>query len=405
MSLRPKKLGSFKRSLESNWVEAFLDYSHHSRSAELWRLWAGIHAVSASLGRKVWVTTDEGIIYPNFFAVLVGRSGYGKSRAIEQPLPLIEKVVTIALAPTRVTKESLYGLMAEASEQYFPNGFPAQRTSYNAQISELGVFLNPRDVEFMYSLNELYDCRKVFEYIPKNAKSARIEHVFLNILAGTTVDWFHELPTSAFSNGFAGRLVLVYADEPQARSIWGNKKPGKLLGADLAHDLEIIHTLEGEYAFDQAVIQEIEAWYTTGLAPWPEHARLDAYRQRRITHFMKLMIIHSASRTNDLSIQQIDFNWAQKVMLTTERAMIGVADRLSSNPHAETIEAALAIIQQEYARTGKPVAEETIRSAVYRMVPLPILQYVMDELPKVTGVVDELTLEGQRTYKPPSVKD
>ena len=92
----------------ANWIDAFVEHTEDIKSPEHFRRWAAISAISSSLQRRVWMRFGGQSLYVNFYVLLIGPPGTGKSNAIKFARNIIRRLQNIKLTPTRITGPALY---------------------------------------------------------------------------------------------------------------------------------------------------------------------------------------------------------------------------------------------------------------------------------------------------------
>ena len=207
------------RKLHS-WTAAFEEYTQLAPSPAIYRKWGAISAVAGALERRVWVRTNSGVLFPNMFIVLVGPPGTGKDPAIDPVRNLWASAGKLSLAPASVTHKGLMDALAsDKAMRTFENPANGTHEVYHSLLltaPELGVILPGHDLGYLSMLNELYQCKGVFEeQIRGREEVLRIDGPHLHITAGTQPKYLFELlPEAAFGMGFTARLIMVYHGEP-----------------------------------------------------------------------------------------------------------------------------------------------------------------------------------------------
>src|SRR5215469_12202034 len=115
MALRPTRpgiKGPARRKCIS-WIGSFVEHTKGIESAESFRKWAAISAISSVLEQRVWLNTSAPL-YPNLYLFLVGHAGIGKSRTISAIARFLRELPDFALGPTSVTMASLVDCLVEA---------------------------------------------------------------------------------------------------------------------------------------------------------------------------------------------------------------------------------------------------------------------------------------------------
>lgn len=359
--------------------------------------------------RKVWVRAFGGrLLYPNLYTLLVGNPGIGKTDAIREVFEFGNTLPDMHLAPSNVSRASLVDSLAAATRSILrPTEDPAHIT-FNALIAaadELGVFLAQYESSFMSSLNKLYDGTIYTEQKRSIKDAIKIEKPLLNIIAGTTPAWLgSNLPETAWAEGFASRLMMIYSGERIKIDPFATIRTDEELRKKLEDDLKDIHSLYGQLKWDEDVVDAFRKWYLEDCPPRPDHPRLEHYLPRRHIHFLKLCIVHCASRSNDMVIRLEDYQSAMDMFLEAEAYMPDVFRAIRNiGSDSNVIDECYTYVYQIYHKEGKGVAEHRIVQFLSQRVPAHSVVKVLEVMLgggmlEVDGV--GTAPGGKNSYKP-----
>ena len=315
----PALNGSGKRACES-WIDAFVSHTDNLESAPLFRKWAAITTISATLEQKVWVTTGSPL-YPNLYVFLVGPAGIGKSRVISASTGFISELPELHLGPTSPTMASLVDHLVEAKRTII--NLPDPAYEYNSMYlvaDELSAFMHEFDPGLVGGLTTFFD---VVPYSQsRRTKDVRIkmQRPQLNILSGATPSNLMKLiPDYAWEQGFTSRFIMVYADEKPTIDVFNT--PNKPKPEEMIHDLKLISTLQGQMGWTDDFAKAMHQWKLLGFIPSPQHPKLQSYCARRFSHLIKLSMVACVDRGNELVLRVEDFNRAMGWLLEAEATM------------------------------------------------------------------------------------
>jgi hypothetical protein len=303
-------------------IESFSAATAGLPSPEIFRRWSAIGVVGALLERRCWTASAMSVVFPNTYILLVAPPGVGKSMAIREAQHIVERTRKVSVAPDDVTKASLIDALA-ASHRVFtvPPKFMTEFHSMFVGADELGVLLPAHDLEFLNTLNVLYDNRPRYKETRRHReKDLILDKPQLNILAGTQPDYLGTLlPDAAWGMGFMTRIMMIYAGSSVKPKLFGAKM--KIDTKDLQHDANQMVELYGEYTWTNEAEVFLTEWYESGLGPVPDHSKLKHYNARRVLHVLKLAMISSASRRNDLVVDVYDVERAKVWLIEAESLM------------------------------------------------------------------------------------
>ncbi|MHB8413910.1 MAG: hypothetical protein ACYDB1_00750 [Acidiferrobacteraceae bacterium] len=296
------------------------------------------------------------MIYPNFYIVLVGPSGRArKGIALGIAKSLITEVPGVSVSPEAASREAIIGAMKRAITNFQDPSDSTIRLhcSLTAFSEELSVFLGQNDIKFLATLTDWYDAKDKWDYETIGRGKDGLQGVCFNLLGATAPDWLQSmLPQEAVGGGFTSRVIFVVEERK------GKTVPKHQLTTDevslrkaLLRDLERISQLAGSFSFTPQGERAYTDWYSEqdkllarGEAA-VEDPRFSGYCERRATHLRKLMMIMSASRSDDLVIDEPDFKRAVQVLRATELKMHRTFGGLGSSRYSDVTEKIMSFIQ------------------------------------------------------------
>ena len=374
------------RKLE-NWLTAFLDYTEGLRSPVRFRLWAGVSTIAGALQRRTWIYAAKNVIFPNQYIFLVGPPASGKSLAFYYAQELMRKVNSIHIAPMDCTQAAFYDCLEAALVQAYDRDtrLPYIHHSMTAMIDELGTLVKPGNLEFLVALSKAYDSPPVFDKKTKHSGSNFIENVCFNLGAGCTAKYLaNVLDESTLEQGFPSRVVFVFADERIALrpdDIFDKgKAPDPKLAAALAHDLEAVTTLSGEFKLDPEMERLFVEWAHKDFAPKPLDTRLLYYTERRLVHVLKLCMAVSTARSDNLIVTVEDLEAARSLLLGVEENMHQALEFVGQNQLWTHMQSVLKLVEGLRERYKDGVPEHVIVHRMNREVQANQLDFVITNL-------------------------
>lgn len=317
-------------------------------------------------------------MYANMFILLVAPPGVGKTQAIRPAVDLWHKSKELKVAPDDLTKASLLDHMKEAHQmRVFSATEFLEYHSLNIGADEFGVFVSQHDLSFMSVLNALYDNRDIY----KESRRGREGDLVLNnpqvtMLAGTQPDFMASmLPDEAWGMGFMSRIIMIYSGTPIRASLFGKKQ--KLDFADLVHDIKMVTGLHGEMDWTLNAQAKIVGWFEGGMQPVPNHSKLKHYLPRRILNVIKLSMISSVSRSNELVIDEQDVQRAIDWLIEAEALMPEIFKDMSGASDTQIIQDMHYFVWEIYSRTQAPVHRSRIEQFLSARTPAYNVQHIM----------------------------
>jgi hypothetical protein len=329
---------------------------------EVFRKWAGIGILASVLERKVWNQTNKGILFPNLYTVLVGPPGTGKSLLMSFSERILRELQDICIAPSSVTAASLIDTLQLATRKVL-RPYYFQFNSLQVISSEFQNFLVSYEAQFMGVLTKLYDC-ELYEERRRTGKvqHIRIDNTQLSILAGTTPSYLSDLlPEGAWDQGFTSRTLFIFANPLSGvADIFGEETDfayNQQIYEDLVIDLRGVLNLVGQAVWTPEAKRAIQDWRNDGAPPVPEHNRLAHYNTRRTTMALKLSLIASVARTNELRVYPEDFHTARAWLLDAEARMPEIFRQMTATAESRSMEDARFHVKEMMKKLNGPVPE------------------------------------------------
>lgn len=342
-----------EKRILNDWLLDYMKYTENTEPPILYRLWVGISTIASCLQRKCsleWQTT----IYPNMFVVLVGPSGKCRKGEAMRPGEELLQRLGIEMAADAITKEALVRTIRDSVVNSIDahTGEVSSHCSLTILSKELAVFLGYNNPELLSWLTAWYDCTNPWIYATKNKGKDQVHGICVNFIGATTPQLITAtLPVNAIGCGLTSRMIFVNEKVKGKRVVFPIKSNETIeLGLRLESDLEAILTLSGKFKFVEKFFDFWEPWYNSNEDNPPfKDPTFDGYVSRRPTHLLKLCMIMSASRNNDMVITVGDAERALEILVQTERNMGQIFRGVGKSRFVDT----LNIIQDEVQNRGK----------------------------------------------------
>jgi hypothetical protein len=357
--------------------------------------------------RKVWGRTRGSDLFPNLYVILVAPPGVGKSNILSAAEHALRAIPNIFVAPSSLTTASLMDTVTLSKRQIItPGQLSPVLEFHSVQVvaSELGVFLPAYDPSYMNALTKLYDG----EHYEERRRTGKvnhlvIEHPLLSVLGGTTPSYLNSLlPPGAWDQGFTSRTIFVYSNENIKTDLWNDEAAEeriRRLGLDVITDLKLIAQVHGRFEYSDECKDALSTWDKAGLKPVPEHDKLTHYNSRRLSHCLKLCMVSSMARSNDLRITLGDFFTARGWLLEAEQHITDIFDTMAKSIDTPHINDTMFFIRRIFFKDHKPVSEALIYEYLRNRAPVNNIARIIEIMLK-SGAITKTLVNGLACYIP-----
>lgn len=344
--------------------------------------------MAGALERKVWiyVPSFRQNLYPNLYTLLVGPPAVGKTVVTSIVQDMWGKLADHNVAPSSVSRASLMDALRDAERIIIkPQDSPPQHKFNSLLIvaNELGVFIPAYDGDFMNTLTDIYDGKPYGEKKRGGDLSYKMMAPQLNMLAATTPSYLNGvMPEGAWDQGFISRVHMIYNGESQIKDVFEGADENEQEYSMLTSDLKQIGNLWGKLVFEEKAAKAISQWQKLGGQPKPEHPKLLHYNGRRTAHLLKLCIVASTSKRNDLVITHDDFLEALDWLLESEIYMPDIFKSMAAGGDAKVIEDCWYYCYSIHVRKKENVPEDIIIEFLQNRVPAHSVERILSVMTK-----------------------
>ena len=345
-----------------DWIDDYIEFTDGTPSPEIFRLWSAITGLAGALERRVWVETSQSVVYPHLYTLLVAPPGIGKTQAISPIETLWYDTQKLHVAPDFVTKAALIDALNAADTKKLINQELVEYNYLVVAAGEFGVLVPSHDLEFLNTLNSIYDAKKTYREERRSmAKKIEIINPGMTILAGTQPGYLAAmLPEEAWSMGFTSRLIMIYCGTGVRVPLFGEKRKEKReLRASLLARMKRLLEMHGPMLWEPAAALEMERWALEDLSPVPEHSKLHHYNSRRLLNILKLCIISTASR-GATTISMADLERAREWLLHAETLMPDIFKAMAKKSDSEVISEIHRFVWEFWIKTKKSMPEQML---------------------------------------------
>lgn len=317
----------------SNFVRGYLEYTQFIEPPEVWNYWTAVATIAGALQGKTYFDMGAFEWSPNFYILLIGPAGSGKSTAINCGMKLLKNVKGVHIGSDSLTWQSMVDEFIDAAAGgtgIKSRGGMRKHSSITYALGELGTFLDPRDKQLMSALTHLWggDGGDDFKRRTRRDGGRTVERPWLNLIAGATPAWIVDnLPPSLIGTGFTSRCILVYGAEKKATIAYPRRLAGGAvdgMAGKLTEDLAKIAKLQGEFTLSEDAYRMGTTWYEqfsrqppVGLSP----DDFGGYLNRRQAHAHKVAMCLSAAQGDSMIVEGRHLEEAITILSATEKAM------------------------------------------------------------------------------------
>jgi hypothetical protein len=391
---------SSPRKLRS-WIGGFLEYTQHIGSPSIYRKWSAIATVSGALERRVTLRTARGYLVPNMFVLLVGPPAIGKSVVIDEVRAMWAGTARLFMAPSSITRAGLIDLLEESKKVgRTAKGEMAVYHPVLVASAEFGNFVPAYENDWINTLNELYDCGKLFEVRTRMHGNKLLEGPYLGIIAGTQPMYLRNLlPEEAFGMGFLSRFILVYSGVSIKSSIFDIMERSGQLESALKHDLLRITEMVGSFRLEEDAKSYYEDQYQRDFPPRPEHPKLQHYIGRRLVHILKVAMCLSASESSDLIITKSHIRSAIATLHEVEKEMPQIFQEMATAGFADVNEEGKRFCMEYWVRQQKPVPHSKLVHFLSGKVPNNQIMATINTMVAAGMLRKEFAKVGEKTVE------
>jgi hypothetical protein len=340
-----------------NFIVEFAKLCKGTEIPSLYAIWSGISAVSAVLGRRVWVDMGTFSIRPNMYIILVGSSGrFRKSTTIDLAQELLRGVKPpIHFVAESLTPEALFASMARATKKLSTPEGDVKLSEGFVVADELSTLLNRKayDMGIAPKLIQMFDCKPKAEYETRARGLEVIYNPCLGMLAGSTLDWIRTaLPADAVGGGLTSRIIFVYVDKappPVHRPSVSMAQRETMV--KMTEVLGQIHNARGPIAVSDDAWEYDESEYMEwSKSSFFLNPMLSGYASRRQGHAFRVAMALSASESplrGQISVERRHLAAAYDLLRATEVTIPRIIMLLTCSEKG-----AIGELLMEYARSA-----------------------------------------------------
>jgi len=296
------------------WLRDFVKSFEETEPPERYFYWAGLAALSAIIGNKIYLDRFTYRLYPNLFIFLVGKSGLRKGVPVDKAKQIVSTVNNTRIYSGRLSVEAITKDLGTAYT--LPDGSVMKDAVGFICSGELdSMFVKSKDA--VSQLTDLYDSNYNASWLKGTIGQGQVklQNLCITILGGSNETNLKNVITSeAVHGGLVARTVMVQEHKKRLSNSLMEKPPGLVDMMQLSDYPKQISKLKGEFKITVEGKLFFDKWYN---AFDKEHPEDDTGTLDRLPDtILKVACCISVSRDLGMVIEKKDLQEAIDVCLS-----------------------------------------------------------------------------------------
>lgn len=384
-----------------NWLEKYHEYTKEFEAVKHFHEWGALYVVASALSSRCWTNLGAGRIFPNIYVILVAppavaRKGEVIGTAESLLLPLEEEMLVYTSAES-ITNAKLFDDLVLSKALIEIDGNSYEHMGLSATSAELGSFVKVGERDLVNTLIELFDGKRRHRHATRKDGAKVLRNVVLNMLAGTTPEFFKGLEFEArIRSGFTSRCIFQHAEARR----WNKSDPyiNKKLHGELVDDLRKMTTIYGHIPLTTEAQEYYQNWYENMPIRPDVIPPLIPYYGRKQTHVRKVAMLFTAMDIVEGAHQETEIEHikkAESVVESAEKYMSGAFMKAGRNDDMANITDIITTLQFAMKWLSR---SEIMKKHFCDMVPETVSQ-ILGYLYADMGVIEQRTLGGKLYYR------
>lgn len=366
-----------------NFLDSFMEFSQTYNTTPNFAKAGALWMVGTACTRAVGMKARGNDLHLNMFIEMIGGPGTGKSQCVNAIRRVFLPATNMSMIPASITRAGLEDYMhGNLQQRQGPDGGLILSNECIGLSEEMQGILPDQDLGHLTLYNILYDLPKVHKARTRTNGEVNLESPYCSIFTGAQPAFLATtMNEQAWGMGFMSRSIMVFDTPGERRSAFEHRTVNPKLLADLIHDLKIISKLRGwmEWSEEARALYE-EWWVVQGGMPVPPSKRLAmGYNARRELHMLKLAMIFSIARSDDLIVHLEDVASAIETLLYFESQMVHIFNEMAQSGSMIAIQDVLDVIKHN-AAGGKDTPEAKIIELLMQRFPATQVHATIENL-------------------------
>jgi len=393
--------------MPKDYLSNYLHYAVEGNEVpEIYHKWAGLVSLSMCAGRRFWLyMTDEYLLHPNIYVLLVGSAGGRKSSAMSVAKKIIREIDNIPICATQITKEAL---AREMTDEDFPGRFSFkdpdtkrmnEYTEYAVFANEWVHFIAVNPTGMIDFLTEIWD-QQVYDAKTKNMGNDLIIGPCIPILGCMTPSTMNsQMKSDIINGGFARRCVFVYSGRSDKAVPFPYKtteqlnarqeciKRGRFIARDTSFCGRVDLTPDAKEWFEDWYVRHRKS-LATEVNPLTE-----GYWQSRHDLLLKVALLHQISGSNERKLTLSAIEQAHKDLEETEKHLPKIFEGAGRNEQSHVASQIIELVGTRFR-----VKKKELMRAMFGQANVQELTQIIEHLKATDQLVEVSTPKGPAEY-------
>jgi hypothetical protein len=333
-----------------NFLRDYLTYAADNEAPKMFHVWAALTAVSASVGRRVFLAWGTRAMYCNIYVLLVGDAGNGKSITMVNFKKLFRAIKPeLQHSASRESPQGLWQFMtgnldikppieAGAMELIkWPNGQLLPTHPMLILANEFLNFISMDDKGWINELNDIYD-EDMYHYRTKNAGQNKVIGPYITMLGGLTTDVALDMQKAKIiSTGLARRVLFQFGsrrfEDPHAFLTETEEQRAAFSRCET--HLNLLRKSAGEFQWNDQAKQWFKDWYDNHSQLTPKRSpQTRSWFTSKPDQLLKIAMVLSLCESVDFNLTVQNFREAAEFLEVLERDLYRIFGGVGRNETA-----------------------------------------------------------------------
>ena len=310
-----------------DFLKNYKEYTDPLEVPDIFHVWCALSCIAAAAQRKIWLDLGLVKLAPNLYIILNSAPGKcGKDTAMNIVRDMLTEIKDVQTKSDSITKEKIFQeMMAVCRPFELGNGRRIMHSSLTIFATEMSLLIKRGDKDFVSALNALFNTMSTFKHSTKGSGESILINPYLNILGGTTPDWIgSNIQDDILEGGLSARCLIIHSDTPKPPNPFPDvTEAGRVAYYNITKRVERICQIGGIFTMDAKAKELYKEWYMSHhrTENSPKDYRMHGYHFRKRVHLLKISMLLSLAKKDDLVLLSEDIQGALNLLELTEPAL------------------------------------------------------------------------------------